>query len=176
MGLVFVLLLGEIDLSAGFASGVCAAVWRAAHRHGWPWYVAIPAALITGLVIGMVLGLLVAKVGIPSFVVTLAAFLAFQGAVLLLSGRHQLSIRDDVISPSPTTTCRRWLGWVAAVVAVAGYAAVQLSGSWPAPPAVWSPSRSASWSRCGSSGWPAHRRRGRHAQPGAQPSTRRSSR
>src|SRR5581483_2625690 len=76
MGLVFVLLLGEIDLSAGFASGVCAAVLAIVlARYGSPWYVAVGAAIVTGIVIGSVLGLLVAKLGIPSFVVTLAAFL-----------------------------------------------------------------------------------------------------
>ncbi|MFB9364207.1 ABC transporter permease subunit, partial [Actinoplanes nipponensis] len=85
MGLIFVLLLGEIDLSAGYASGVCGAVMAILlTNHGVAWYLAIPAALLTGLVIGLVLGLLIAKVGIPSFVVTLAAFLAFQGILLVL--------------------------------------------------------------------------------------------
>lgn len=69
MGLVFVLLLGEIDLSAGFASGVCAAILaNVVTVLGYPWYVAVLAAIVTGVVIGTVLGLLVAKVGIPSFV------------------------------------------------------------------------------------------------------------
>ena len=85
MGLVFVLLLGEIDLSAGFTSGVCGAVMTVLlTNHGWSWYTAIPAALITGLVIGYILGFLVSKIGIPSFVVTLAAFLGFQGVLLVL--------------------------------------------------------------------------------------------
>ena len=80
MGLVFVLLLGEIDLSAGFASGVCAAVLAIMlTNQGLPWYVAVGAAILTGVVIGTTLGSIVAKLGIPSFVVTLAAFLAFQG-------------------------------------------------------------------------------------------------
>ena len=87
MGLVFVLLLGEIDLSAGFASGVCAAVLAVfMTEHGVAWPISVLAALLTGLVIGTVIGSLVARVGIPSFVVTLAAFLAFQGAVLLIIG------------------------------------------------------------------------------------------
>ena len=50
MGLVFVLLLGEIDLSGGFASGVCGAVMAILlTNEGWPWYGAIPAALITSI-------------------------------------------------------------------------------------------------------------------------------
>nr|BFE81525.1 hypothetical protein GCM10020093_041260 [Planobispora longispora] len=65
MGLVFVLLLGEIDLSAGFASGVCAAVLAILlAEQGQPWYVAALAAIAVGTVIGVVLGTLVAKLGI----------------------------------------------------------------------------------------------------------------
>ena len=81
MGLVFVLLLGEIDLSAGFASGVCAAVLAVTStRHGLALVGrASLAASPPARVIGLVIGLLVAKVGIPSFVVTLAAFLGVPG-------------------------------------------------------------------------------------------------
>src|SRR5262249_53548764 len=62
MGLVFVLLLGEIDLSAGYASGVCAAVLAVLlTEHSWPWYLSIVAALVTGAVIGAMIGFLVAR-------------------------------------------------------------------------------------------------------------------
>src|SRR5450759_2673023 len=72
MGLVFVLLLGEIDLSAGVTSGVCGAVLAVLlTRSGSPWFVAVAAAIATGLAIGLLIGFLVAKIGIPSFVVTL---------------------------------------------------------------------------------------------------------
>ncbi|HET6531781.1 MAG TPA: ABC transporter permease [Actinoplanes sp.] len=127
MGLVFVLLLGEIDLSAGFASGVCGAVMAVLlTNHGWDWYTAIPAALITGLAIGFTLGFLVAKVGIPSFVVTLAAFLAFQGILLvLLSGGTNVSIRDPFVLALANDNMSVWLSWVLAVVAVGGYAVAQ---------------------------------------------------
>jgi D-xylose transport system permease protein len=127
MGLVFVLLLGEIDLSAGFASGVCGAVMAILlTNQGWQWYTAIPAALITGLVIGFTLGFLVAKVGIPSFVVTLAAFLAFQGILLvLLSGGTNVSIRDPFVLALANDNMSVWLSWALAIVAVAGYAVAQ---------------------------------------------------
>ncbi|GAA3291709.1 ABC transporter permease [Dactylosporangium vinaceum] len=96
MGLVFVLLLGEIDLSAGFASGVCASVLAVLlTNYGFPWYFAVLGAVATGAAIGLVIGLLVAKLGIPSFVVTLAAFLAFQGAVLLLMKGGTIVAVDD---------------------------------------------------------------------------------
>ena len=128
MGLVFVLLLGEIDLSAGFASGVCAAVLaNLVTVLGYPWWVAVLAALLTGLVIGTTLGFLVAKVGIPSFVVTLAGFLAFQGVVLLLmeEGRN-ISVRDPVLVAIANRNMPAALGWALAAFAVAGFATVQL--------------------------------------------------
>ena len=84
MGLVFVLLLGEIDLSAGFAAGTSAAVLGVTlTNQGWIWPLALLAALVTGLAIGLFIGVLVARLGIPSFVVTLAAFLGLQGIMLL---------------------------------------------------------------------------------------------
>jgi D-xylose transport system permease protein len=129
MGLIFVLLLGEIDLSAGFASGVCGAVMAILlTNQGMAWYLAIPAALLTGVVIGLVLGVLIAKVGIPSFVVTLAAFLGFQGLLLvLLGGGINISIRDEfVISLNNNNIPVLW-SWVLAIGVVAGYALVQFS-------------------------------------------------
>jgi D-xylose transport system permease protein len=129
MGLIFVLLLGEIDLSAGFASGVCGAVMAILLTdHGWHWPTAIPVAMVTGLAIGFALGFLVSKVGIPSFVVTLAAFLGFQGILLvLLSGGKNISIRDTFVLSLANKNMSVAISWILAVVAVAGYAIVQLT-------------------------------------------------
>jgi D-xylose transport system permease protein len=67
MGLVFVLLLGEIDLSAGFAAGTCAAILAVAlNNWGLAWPIALLAALLTGVVIGLMIGVLVARLGIPA--------------------------------------------------------------------------------------------------------------
>jgi D-xylose transport system permease protein len=128
MGLIFVLLLGEIDLSAGFASGVCAAILaKALGDYGAPWYVALLAGILTGTVIGLVLGTLVAKVGIPSFVVTLAAFLAFQGLVLqLIRGGTIVSVQDPVILALSNKFLTPVLGWSLFAVGVGGFAALQL--------------------------------------------------
>ncbi|MFD2765707.1 sugar ABC transporter permease [Micromonospora eburnea] len=132
MGLVFVLLLGEIDLSAGFASGVCAAVLaNVVTVLGHPWYLALLAAVATGLVIGTLLGFLVAKVGIPSFVVTLAGFLAFQGiALMLMKEGANISVRDDVLLAIANRNLPPAVGWLLAAVAVVGYATVQLHRHW----------------------------------------------
>nr|WP_239122208.1 ABC transporter permease [Phytomonospora endophytica] len=129
MGLVFVLLVGEIDLSAGFTSGVCASVLAILlATYGFPWYIAVAAAVLAGTVIGAVLGFLVAKVGIPSFVVTLAAFLAFQGVVLLLLKEGtNITVSDSVVVAISNRNLPPVLGWVLAAVAVAAYAAVQLN-------------------------------------------------
>src|SRR3712207_4185707 len=87
MGLVFILLLGEIDLSAGVVSGVSAAVLaQLLAEAGSPWYVAVLAAVVTGVLIGLFTGSLVGLIGIPSFVVTLALFLGWQGFTLRLIG------------------------------------------------------------------------------------------
>lgn len=128
MGLVFVLLVGEIDLSAGFASGVCAAVLAVLLTwHGQPWYVALVAAVATGVVIGLTLGVLVAKVGIPAFVVTLAGFLAFQGIMLvIIRGGTIIAVNDDVVIALANRHLPPAVGWAFAAVTVGGFAAVQL--------------------------------------------------
>jgi D-xylose transport system permease protein len=133
MGLVFALLLGEIDLSAGFAGGVCAAVMvRLMVGYNMPWPVTIGAALLTGVVIGLLIGLLRAKVRIPSFVVTLAFFLAFQGVALYIvnngPGQHgDVRITDSVVLAFENSQMPKWAGWLLAILLIAGYAYVKIS-------------------------------------------------
>jgi len=128
MGLVFVLLLGEIDLSAGYAAGVCAAVMvRLMSGYNSPWPITIGAALLTGIVIGFIIGWLRAKVRIPSFVVTLAFFLAFQGLMLYIvnngKGQHgDVRISDAVVNAFENSQMPVWAGWVLVIVLIAGYA------------------------------------------------------
>jgi len=132
MGLVFVLLLGEIDLAAGTSAGVCAALMgRLSVGYGWAWPWAILAALVAGVVIGTVTGWLCAKVRIPSFVVTLALFLAFQGVSLFIvlngKGSHgNISITDTFIGDLYNGQMEVWLGWVLAAVAVVAYALLKM--------------------------------------------------
>lgn len=128
MGLIFVLLIGEIDLSAGWAAGVSAAMMaNLLVNKTVPWYLAILAAIATGVVIGLVLGVLVAKLRVPSFVVTLAAFLALQGVLLLQTGQGQvILITDPVIRAINNGQMAVWLGWVLLAVTVVGFAALQI--------------------------------------------------
>jgi D-xylose transport system permease protein len=94
MAVSFVLLLGEIDLSAGFTAGVTAAVLADRLVKGMALIPAVLIAVGVSVLLGLFTGFLVARVGIPSFVVTLANFLSFQG-ILLLVTKEGGSIRFD---------------------------------------------------------------------------------
>jgi D-xylose transport system permease protein len=124
MGLVFVLLLGEIDLSAGFTAGTAAAVLAVAlSSWGLAWPLALLIGLLTGTVIGLLIGLLVARLGIPSFVVTLAMFLALQGVMLLIiSEGGTIRLRSDVLIAIMNQNMPIWAGWVLWAVVIGGYA------------------------------------------------------
>ncbi|MFC5262141.1 sugar ABC transporter permease [Kribbella qitaiheensis] len=130
MGLVFVLLLGEIDLSAGTTGGLCSAITAVLIlRHGASWWLALIVGLVVGLLIGFGMGWLRARIGIPSFVITLATFLAFQGVTLILIGGQGSVILPD---NSPLIKLENsfvplWLGWVLLVLFVVGYAAIKIN-------------------------------------------------
>jgi D-xylose transport system permease protein len=130
MGLIFVLLLGEIDLSAGTTGGLCSAIMAVLLlRQGWPWWATIVTALVFGVLIGFGMGWLRARLGIPSFVITLATFLAFQGVTLILIGGQGSVIVPD---SSPLIKLENsfvpiWAGWTVLAVLVLGYAAVKLN-------------------------------------------------
>jgi D-xylose transport system permease protein len=126
MGLIFVLLLGEIDLSAGFTAGTTAAVLAVClTQKGLPWYIAVLAALATGALIGLFIGLLVARLGIPSFVVTLAMFLGLQGLMLLIIGDGgTIAVKDPVILALENNNLSIVAGWILFAVVVLGYGLV----------------------------------------------------
>ena len=129
MGLVFVLLLGEIDLSAGYAAGVSGAVLVILiTNHDVAWYIAFPISIMVGALLGFVLGSLVARIGIPSFVVTLAAFLAFQGLLLLLAGEGgTIRIEDKTILAVENSNLSPLLSWVFFVVVAVAYVGTGLN-------------------------------------------------
>ena len=178
MGLVFVLLTGEIDLAAGTASGLTAAVmalhlvsngnllgamgttvfvlfavllavavalgvllriWSGAVFAALallllvvgfppnPWLEML-LAVCTGVAIGILTGFLVARIGMPSFVVTLALFIAWQGVILQLIGDGgTLGLRDPVINAVANGNLSTLGSWILFVVAAGGYAAVLLN-------------------------------------------------
>ena len=87
LGIVLVLLLGEIDLSVGSVSGFAAAVMAITLiDKGQSMIVAIIAGMLVGVAIGALYAVLYTKLGVPSFVFSLAGLLGFQGALLFVLG------------------------------------------------------------------------------------------
>ncbi len=102
MAEVFVLLLGEIDLSAGFVAGVSGTIAAELVKSGtgWPWWAAVLVALLVCAGIGLLQGSIITRIGLPSFVVTLAGLLAWQGVMLLILGTGEglVAINDDTLN------------------------------------------------------------------------------
>jgi D-xylose transport system permease protein len=132
MGIVFVLLLGEIDLSVGYVSGVAGvltALLLLPDGSTVPTSVALLAALGSGVLIGTLHGLVITKIGIPSFVVTLAGLLAWNGVVLLLIGtRGTVVLQDSLVIGFANDFVPKATAWILLVAAVAGYGLVQVLG------------------------------------------------
>jgi D-xylose transport system permease protein len=130
VGIVYVLLLGEIDLSVGAVSGLAAAVMAVLSvKHGWNPYLAIAAAIVVGLAIGVLQGFLFSTFGVPSFVVTLAGLLAWQGALLeVLGSTGTINLTDPKITGLANTFYSDAVGWVFCAIVIAAFAAVVLVG------------------------------------------------
>lgn len=120
MALVFVILLGEIDLSAGVTSGVAMSLFVVLSNPGglnMNWILALVISLASGLAIGLFIGFFVARVGIPSFVVTLGLFLGFQGLQLIIIGDGGLyRIQQPEILAIQNSNLPAWAGWSMLVI------------------------------------------------------------
>ena len=130
VGVVLVLPLGEIDLSVGAVSGLAAAVMAVlVTKNGWSPYLGIIVGILTGTGIGFLQGFLFNFFGIPSFVVTLAGLLAWQGFLLKVLGETgTVNITDSKITGLTGTFYSDAVGWIIAVVGIAGYAGATLFG------------------------------------------------
>jgi D-xylose transport system permease protein len=121
IGVVFVLLIGEIDLSIGYVSG----------GHQVPGLIAIAAALACGAAIGALQGSFVALIGVPSFVVTLAGLLAWQGVILKALGTEGvIGIQDKQINDVSNYVLTKNWGWAVAIVFTLGYALAGFGAYW----------------------------------------------
>jgi D-xylose transport system permease protein len=120
MALVFVILLAEIDLSAGVTSGVAMALFIImTNRWEIDWRISIIAGLLCGMAIGAFIGFFVAKVGVPSFVVTLGLFLGFQGLQLALLGDGGIyRIEVPEIRAIMNDNLPGWMGWGFLAIAI----------------------------------------------------------
>jgi D-xylose transport system permease protein len=130
VGVVYVLLLGEIDLSVGAVSGVTSALMAVLNvEHGWNPYLAMAAAVVMGIGIGVLQGTVFSTFGIPSFVVTLAGLLAWEGLQLYILGdTGTINVTDGKIVGLANHFYSDAAGWVMAAVAIAAYAGVTLWG------------------------------------------------
>jgi D-xylose transport system permease protein len=132
-GVVFVLLLGEIDLSIGYLSGIAALtvaeLQLAGSSHDYPGLVAIVLAVGLCALIGGAQGSIVALVGVPSFVVTLAGLLIWQGVILqVLEIRGVIVIEDNLINDLANYHFSSTAGWIIAAVVTGLYAIGTLGG------------------------------------------------
>jgi D-xylose transport system permease protein len=114
MALVFVILLGEIDLSAGVTAGASMGIFVVLiSRFGVNWVFALIVAFAIGLAIGTFIGFFVARVGIPSFVVTLGLFLGLQGVQLVVIGESgAIRVQVPEIIAIQNSNLPVWAGWV----------------------------------------------------------------
>jgi D-xylose transport system permease protein len=133
IGVVFVLLIGEIDLSVAFVSAVGGVVMTLLLRPGdpgWSWWLAIGFALLCTTAIGFLQALVITKAGVPSFVVTLAGLLIWSGVVLILTTQYStagtIRIQNDVVVGIANDFLSATWGWILGGVVVAGYAVSQL--------------------------------------------------
>ncbi len=111
--LVFVIMLGEIDLSAGVTAGTGMAIFVKLNQLGWSWPLTLTLAFVLALLTGWFLGFFVAKIGVPSFVISLALYLAFPGVMLIILGEGGvLRLEVPEITAIMNTNLPTWGGWV----------------------------------------------------------------
>ncbi|NIA25008.1 MAG: ABC transporter permease [Gammaproteobacteria bacterium] len=134
IGVVFILLIAEIDLAVSYVSAVGGVVMTMLLRPddpGWPWWLAIGVALTATTLIGAIHALIVTKAGVPSFVVTLAGNLAWFGVVLTLTTTYSTAgtilIEDPVAVGIAGSFLSHFWGWIVAAVAIVGYLYLELS-------------------------------------------------
>jgi D-xylose transport system permease protein len=133
IGVVFVLLLGEIDLSIGYVSGVAGVTvaWlqQPGTNHQVPGIIAILIAIAVGALIGVFQGSFVAFIGVPSFVVTLAGLLAWQGVIIRWIGEQGvIGIQDNLINDVANYVLPVWLAILVALLICLGVTASTAAG------------------------------------------------
>ncbi|MGH3068354.1 MAG: sugar ABC transporter permease [Streptosporangiaceae bacterium] len=129
MSEVFALLLGDIDLSIGFVSGIGGVITAELliGSRDWPWWAAVIAALLVTTAIGALQGTLIARLRLPSFVVTLAGLLACNGLVIwILGSGGTLPISDNVINDLANGCLTPAASWLLMAAIVAAFAVVTI--------------------------------------------------
>jgi len=123
-GVVFVLLIGEIDLSVAFVSGVAGVVVAETQLPtgaNLPWFVCVFLAILAATLIGVAQGSVVALIGVPSFVVTLAGYEIWQGVILRSITQGVITIQDNKINDFSNYLFGTTAGWIMAVIVSVAY-------------------------------------------------------
>ena len=120
MGVILILLIGEIDLSVGAVSGITAAIMGVLSvTLGIPSIAAVLLAILSGLIIGAIQGFIIAKIHVPAFIVTLAGLLFWEGGqIYVLGQRGTLNLRDPLLSTIANGLVPPWLGWLLGIIVV----------------------------------------------------------
>jgi D-xylose transport system permease protein len=132
-GVVFVLLIGEIDLSVAFVSGVAGVVvaeTQLPNGANLPWFVCVFLAILAATLIGAFQGSVVALIGVPSFVVTLAGYEIWQGVILKTIHQGVIVIQDNKINDFSNYFFSTTAGWIMATVITVGYAGGMLGAAF----------------------------------------------
>jgi len=122
MAEIFALLLGEIDLSIGFVSGIGGIITAelVKQHYNWPWWAAVIVALLLCAGIGALQGTIITRLGLPAFIVTLAGLLGWQGVMLEILGKGgSLPINQNVINDVASGNLTPAAGWIVMLAAVA---------------------------------------------------------
>ena len=131
VGIVLVLLLGQIDLSVGSMSGFAAAIYGITLTQAhWPEWLVIVAAIAAGCLVGLLYGFLFVRFSVPSFVITLAGLLALLGAQLATlgpSGDINIPTTSFIVQFSQQLYLPPWLAYALVIVSAGGYAASALT-------------------------------------------------
>jgi D-xylose transport system permease protein len=149
MAEIWVLVLGEIDLSVGYVAGIGATITAIlSTTHGLPWWVAILGGIATTAAIGALMGTIVIRLRLPSFIVTLAGLLGWEGVLLYLVNANgtggTIRITDPVLLDLANGNMGVTAGWIVMVAAVAVFGLVtvlrdrhrRVSGLVAPPPAI----------------------------------------
>ena len=149
MAEIWVLVLGEIDLSVGYVAGIGATITAIlSTTHGLPWWVAILGGIATTAAIGALMGTIVIRLRLPSFIVTLAGLLGWEGVLLYLVNANgtggTIRITDTVLLDLANGNMGVTAGWIVMVAAVAVFGLVtvlrdrhrRVSGLVAPPPAI----------------------------------------
>jgi D-xylose transport system permease protein len=132
-GVVFVLLIGEIDLSVAFVSGVAGVIVAETQLPtglNWPWWACIAAALAGTTLIGAAQGSIIALIGVPSFVVTLAGYEIWQGVILRSITQGVIVIQDNTINDTSNYFFSDLGGWIIAGIVSLLYIGATIGGAF----------------------------------------------